>query len=141
MYKKLVRYDKWHFAEVDPVCLRRIAIGLRDQILQKVNKENDPYMFYSNTMPVVEAAIRGEIINSLSQDELNFVDMNYYHDKQEGELPAQYDREFTKAVSEFSVTAEALSLEDTAEVIVDGVIYSWLDFEEEGDWPDKVKHP
>lgn len=141
MFKKLVRYDQWHFAEVDPICLKRMAINLRQQILLKVQREDDPYLFYTRTMPIVESAIRGEIRHSLSQDELHFVSSNYYHAKSEGELPASYDQEFTKAVSEFSVTAEALSLEEHADVVVDGITYGWVDFEEEGDWPDKLKYP
>lgn len=141
MYKKLIRYDQWHFSEVDPVCLKRMAIRLRDQIKQKVNKSNDNYKFYSVTMPILEAAIRGEITNSLDEDESKFISRNYYHDKGEGLLPPEYDEDFATAVAEFSVTAEALSLEDFDEVIIDGVTYGWVEFEEPGDWPDKVKHP
>ena len=141
MYKKLVQYDQWHFSEVDPVCLKRMAIRLRDQINKKVKKTNDIYRFYSNTMPFLEAAIRGDITQSLDEDECNFVSRNYYHDKNEATLPPEYDQDFITAVAEFSVTAEALSLEDFDEVSIDGITYGWVDFEEDGDWPDKVKHP
>ena len=92
-------------------------------------------------MHFIEAAICGEITQSMDEDECNFISRNYYHDKSEGTLPLEYDEAFITAVAEFSVTAEALSLEDTPEVIVDGTTYGWLDFEEDGDWPDKVKHP
>lgn len=141
MYKKLIRYDQWHFSEVDPVCLKRTAIRLRDQINQKVKKATDIYCFYSNTMPILEAAIRGEITKSLDEDECKFISRNYYHDKSEATLPPEYDQDFVTAVAEFSVTAEALSLEDFDEVIIDGITYGWVDLEEAGDWPDKVKHP
>jgi hypothetical protein len=43
-------------------------------------------------------------------------------------------------VSEFTVAAQALSLEHTPKILKDGVTYAWLDFEEEGDWPEKVKY-
>ena len=135
MYKKLVRYDTWHFSEVDPVSLRRVALALREQIYAKVKKENDIYKFYSSTMPLLDAAIRGEISESLDEDESHFISRNYYHDKSEGILPPEYDWEFNTAVAEFSVTAEALSLEDFHEIVVDGIIYGWVDREEEGDWP------
>lgn len=141
MYKKLIRYDQWHFSEVDPVCLKRMAIRLRDQINQKVKRSNDIYGFYSCTMPILEAAIRGEITKSLDEDDCKFISRNYYHDKSEASLPPEYDQDFVTAVAEFSVTAEALSLEDFDEVIIDGVTYGWVDLEEAGDWPDKVKHP
>jgi hypothetical protein len=140
MYKKLVRYDQWHFAEVDPVALRRTAAKLRDEIVRKVSESADIYSFYSVTLPILDAAIRGDIVNSLDLDQLHFVTGNYYHDKQEGTLPPEYDAEFQSAVSGFTVTAEALSLEETEDVIIDGVTYAWLEFEEGGDWPDNVKY-
>lgn len=118
-----------------------MASNLRQQILLKVSREDEPYLFYTRTMPIVDSAIRGEILHSLSQDELHFVSSNYYHAKREGELPPSYDWEFTTAVSEFSVSTEASSLEEHTEVVVDGITYGWVDFEEEGDWPDKVKYP
>lgn len=141
MYKKLVKYDKWHFAEVDPVCLKRTAIKLRDQINEKIKKWNDPYSFYTHTMPVVEAAIRGEIVQSLNQNESKFISESFYHDRREGILPLEYDQKFATAVAEFSVTAEALSLEQTEEIIVDNVTYGWMIFEEKEDLPDIVKQP
>ena len=140
MYKELVRYDQWHFAEVDPVRLRRCALALKDQIILKVDKANDLYRFYSDTMPVVEKAIRGEIIESIDLDLVSIISGNYEHDKSEGILPPGYDREFTKAVAGFSVTLQGLSLEQTEKTVKDGVTYGLVDFEEEGDWPDKVKY-
>lgn len=140
MYKKLVRYDQWHFTEVDPVRLKRMGVKLRDQIQQKIRRENDPYSFYTATMPIVEAAIRGEITHSLDGNELEFISGNFDHDQTEGTLPPEYDREFREAVAGFAVTAEGLSLEQTEDVVIEGVTYGWLEFEEEGDWPDKVKH-
>lgn len=141
MYKKLIRYDQWHFSEVDPVCLKRTAIRLRDQIKQKIKESNDVYGFYSKTMPILEAAIRGEITKSLDEDECEFISRNYDHDESEGLLPPEYDDDFVTAVAEFSVTAEALSIVDFDEVVIDGVTYGWVDLEEPGDWPDKVKNP
>ena len=141
MYKKLVKYDQWHYEEVDPVMLKRMAIKLRDQILKKIPKENDPYEFHSRTLPIVEAAIRGEIKKSLNNDIDKFISGNFKWDKREGTLPTSYDQEFTSAVAGFSVTAEALSLEENEDIIIDGATYGLLDFEEESDWPDKMKFP
>lgn len=140
MYKKLIRYDRWHFTEVDPVRLKRMGVKLRDQIQQKVRRENDSYSFYTATMPIVEAAIRGEITHSLDGNELEFISGNFDHDQIEGTLPPEYDRKFREAVAGFAVTAEGLSLEQTEDVVIEGVTYGWLEFEEEGDWPGKVKH-
>lgn len=141
MYKKLVKYDEWHFAEVDPVRLRRKALILREQINRKISPDNDLYQFYSRTLPFVEAAIRGEIIESLDENITKFINGNYDHDKREGNLPIGYDREFKSAVAGFAVAAEGLSLEQSQREVIDGVTYKWLDCEEESDWPDKMPHP
>ena len=138
MYKKLVRYDRNHYVEVDPIRLKRKAINLRDKILQKIPKDDDRYQFYSLTLPILEAAIRGEIKDSLDNDVTKFISGNYKWNKREGTLPPEYDQEFDSAVAGFSVTAEALSLEETENVVIDNITYGWLNFEEEGDWPDEV---
>lgn len=141
MYKKLVRYDQWHFAEVDPVRLRRKAIILCDQINQKIRLDNDQYNFHSQTLPFVEAAIRGDITESLDENITNFINGNYKHDKREEILPIGYDRDFKSAVAGFSVAVQGLSLEQSQHEVIDGVPYKWLDCEEESDWPDKMPHP
>jgi hypothetical protein len=139
MYTKLVRYDQWHFSEVDTVRLRRMAIRLRDEINSKVKKDDDPYCFYSLTMPIIDAAIRGEIIESMDGDETEYISQNFSHDQGEGSLPEEYDGEFTRAVAGFDVTVQGLSLENSEHVIIDGVTYGQVNFEEEGDWPDRVR--
>jgi len=140
MHRKLVRHDQRHFCEVDPVRLKRVAMRLRDEITHKIKNTADRYRFYSITMPFVEAAIRGEITQSLDLAKHNFIPGNFRHDENEGILSPEYDENFTDAVTDFRVTAEALSLENWDPVVIDGLTYGWVDFEEEGDWPDKVKH-
>lgn len=141
MHKKLVKYDEWHFVEVDPVRLKRIAMTLRDQIYQKIDRSNDPYLFYTITLPIVEAAIRGEIALSLDEDITEIISGNFNHDESEGYLPVQYDQEFRKAVADFDVTVQGLSMEQTQMVLVDGVTHAWLQFEDEWDFPANVKFP
>lgn len=141
MYRKLVKYDEWHFAEVDPVRLKRKALILREQIKQTIKPDNDPYQFYSLTLPFVEAAIRGEIIESLDEDITEFISGNFDHDQREGTLLINYNKEFKSAVAGFAVVAEGLSLEPSQHEVIDGVTYGWLDCEEESDWPDKMPHP
>ena len=141
MYSKLVRYDEWHFSEVDPVRLKRTAIRLKEQIQAKVRVGDDPYSFYARTMPLVEAAIRGEILASVDGRANRYISGNFCHDESEGILPPQYDREFTRALAGFDVAVQGLSLEQTEDILIDGVVYGRLDFEDEGDWPEKVKYP
>lgn len=141
MKKKLVRYDAGRFSELDPIRLKRKALVLREKIFGKISKDNDPYLFYKNTLPIVEAALRGEITAPLDQDAGTFIDENYVWNKREGTLPKEYDNEFASALAGFSVTVRGLSLEKTEDIVVDGVTHRWLDLEEDGDWPDKVKFP
>lgn len=141
MQKKLVRYDNWHFVEVDPVRLKRTAIALRDQILDKIEPTSDRYGFYAITLPILEAAIRGEIVESLDEDNIEFVPGNYRHDRTEGLLPPEFDRSFTHAVADFSVTVQGLSMEPPELVVRDGATYGWVELEDEGDWPNNVKFP
>ena len=118
-----------------------MATNLRDEIIRKIKRTEDVYCFYSTTMPILEAAIRGEITQSLDLDKTKFINGNYRHDKTEGILPPEYDQDFKAAAADFRITAEALSLEKWDKVIVDGVTYGWVNLEEEGDWPDNVKYP
>lgn len=141
MHKKLVRYDSWHFTEVDPIRLNRAARTLRDQILKKVSQDDDPYEFYTLTIPVLDAALRGDITSSLDDDEQEIISANYKHDKTEGFLPQNYDRGFREAVADFEVTALGLSLEEHRFFTINGETYAEIEFEDEGDWPDKVKYP
>jgi hypothetical protein len=141
MFKKFAKYDQWHFAEVDPVRLKRMALNLREQIHKKIEIDNDPYLFHSRTMPFVEAAIRGEIAQSLDGDVTKYISGNYKHDEGEGILPSELDREFRAAVAGFSVAIEGLSLEQPQHELVNGVAYAWMNFEEESDWPDKMLYP
>lgn len=141
MYTKLVRYERWHFLEVDPIRLKRMAVRLREQIYSKVRPEFDPYCFYTRTLPVVEAAIKGAIVESLDGDDVKYIGRNFFYDKNEGILPSEYDREFTRAVAGFDVTVQGLSLEQAEDVIVNGVTLRRVEFEEDDDWPEKVKHP
>lgn len=137
---KLAKYDKWHFDEIDPVCLKRTASKLRDLILKKIEPDADLYGFYIFTLPVLEASLRGDVVKSLDKRTSNFVSRDYYHAKREGTLPPEYDPDFTAAVADFTVTAEGLSLEDNDEVIINGETFAWREYEEEGDYPNKVKY-
>jgi len=138
MVQKLVRYDRWHFTEVDPVCLKKRALHLRDEIYQKICKDADIYRFYSTTMPFIDAAIRSKVKHSLNSDEVKFIDNNYFRDKAEGTIPPEYDRDFSTAVAEFACAMEAMPLDDFDKVIIEGLTYGWVDFEEEADSQDRA---
>lgn len=139
MHRKLVRHDGRHFLEVDPIRLRRKAIQLRDEIDRKVPLQNDRYGFRAITLPIVEAAIRGEITESVDPSAAEFIGANFQWDRREGNLPTEYDEEFIDAVADFSVTLKGLSLSVTEEVMIDGISFRWLELEDEGDGPGDVR--
>jgi hypothetical protein len=141
MHKKLVRYDEWHYAEVDSVRLKRKAIDLLDEIKKKISVDHDPYLFYSRTLPFVNAAIRGEIYESLDENVARFVSGNFKRDNSEGTLPPEYDQRFVSAVAGFSVAVQGLSLEPTQKILKNGITYGWVNVEDQGDWPDHVMFP
>lgn len=136
MHKVLIRYDERHCAEVDPIRLKRKAIMLRDEIAGKVSMDDDPYNFCGRTLPIVEAATRGEIRESLDENVLRFNCGNFKRDNSEGTLPSAYDRDFQSAVAGFSVAVQGLSLEPTQKIVKNGVTYGWVNVEDEDDWPD-----
>lgn len=89
MYKKLVRFHGWHFAEVDPVALKRRARTLLEQIEEKVNPSCDPFEFYRITVPLLKSAIVCDITDSVDEDVTEIINKNYYYERDEGELAPQ----------------------------------------------------
>lgn len=141
MYKKLVRFKEWHFAEVDPVRLKRKAETFRNVIKQRVTAANDVYDFLRLTLPVLDAAVRGEIVESVDEDYTEFVSGNFKHDMREGLLPPEYDQAFLCAEAGFAVAVQGIPLEQTFIVVIDGETYAWAELEEDGDWPGNVRFP
>lgn len=136
MYKKLVRYDQWHFTEIDPICLKRKALVLKDIIVAKI-PANDPYKIHSKLLPILEACLLGEITKPFEEDR-DLISGNYLHDKQEGFLPPEYSGDFDTAFNKFAFTIQAMSIDETEEIVRNGVTYAYMEFEESGDWPDEV---
>lgn len=139
MYRKLVSFDGRRFGEVDQVALVRTARRLL-ALLQKIDSVDDPYGIFSRLLPALEASIDGRVTKPFT-DEHEIIDGRYMYEDLEGLLPSYFDREFQKAFADFSVTARALPLDPPEIEQVGGRQCAWMSFEEEGDWPDKVKYP
>ena len=136
MYRKLVRYDQWHFTELDLICLKREAQTVKDLIAAKIPAD-DPYEIHSLLLPILDACIRGEITKPFNENS-EYISGNYLWDEGEGFLPPEYDRAFESAFSAFSVTARGMAVYEKEKVIKDGITYAYMEFEEPGDWPDEV---
>ena len=136
MYRKLVRFDQWHFTEIDPIRLKRTAQKLKDLIAAKIPAD-DPYKIHSQLLPILDASIRGEITKSFD-DTSELISGNYSWAAMEGFLPPEYEGAFESAFSAFEVTAEGMTIYIKEKVIKDGITYAYMEFEEPGDWPDEV---
>lgn len=138
MYRKLVPFDGKRFFDVDRVALRRTAERLRALIPSSLPLD-EPYGIRERLLPVLEKLISGEV-NQPFMDELEFIGGQYVHERREKSLPDIFDREFQTAYANFSVTARSLPLDPPEIEVVGGQQCGWMDFEEEGDWPDRVKY-
>ena len=138
MYRKLVPYDGKRFFSVDQVALRRTAERLRTLIPPSL-PDDEPYGIRERLLPALEKAISGAIDQPI-MDERELVNGRFIREDVEGLLPAWFTREFLGVFADFSVTARSLPLDPPEIEIVDGQQCAWMDFEEEGDWPDKVKY-
>ena len=136
MYRKLVRFDQWHFTEIDPIRLKRTAQKLKDLIAAKIPAD-DPYKIHSLLLPILDACIRGEITKSFD-DTSELISGNYLWAEGEGFLPPEYDVEFDNAFSAFAFTSKGKAVYEIEKVIKDGITYAYMEFEEPGDWPDEV---
>lgn len=91
-------------------------------------------------MPALNKAIGG-LLEQPYMDEREIIGGRYIYDRAEGLLPSEMTPEFQAAYSKFSVRARSLPLDPPHIELVDGQQCAWMDFEEEGDWPEKVRYP
>jgi hypothetical protein len=138
MYRKLVPYDGKRFFDVDQVALRRTAERLQALIPPSLSLD-EPYGIRERLLPALKKVLAGEI-NQPFMDELEFIGGQYIHERREKSLPNIFDREFQTAYANFSVTARSLPLDPPEVETIDGQQRAWMDFEEEGDWPNRVKY-
>ena len=138
MYRKLVPFDGRRFFDVDQVALRRTAEQLLESIPTSLPSD-DAYGVRQRLLPALKKAIAGEITQPFLE-ERELIDGRFAYEDMEGLLPAYFTREFLTAYANFSVTARSLPLDPPEIEIVDGQQCAWMDFEEKGDWPDKVKY-
>lgn len=139
MYRKLVPYDGKRFFGVDQVALHRTAERLLASVPESL-PEDDSYDIHQRLVPMLKKAIVGAIELPI-MDERELIDGRYIYERREGLLPNLSGDEFQRAYASFSVNARSLPLDPPEVEIVDGQQCAWIDFEEEGDWPDKVKYP
>jgi hypothetical protein len=138
MYRKLVPFNGRQFGEVDKIALHRTAAQLKT-LLPAITYSDD-YEIQTKLAPALERSMTGQIDRPFV-DEREFIDGRYIYERMEGELPDIFGNDFQNAFAKFSVAARSIPLDPPEIEIVNGVRCAWMDFEEEGDWPDKVKYP
>lgn len=133
MYQKLVKLDPkngWRFSVVDPICVRRAAIALKDYIVRCIDPDDDPYEIRAQVLPLCEGALDGSLDLPLISAELPLT-----YASREGWLSDSFRHYW----SEFVIPATGTPLETTERVTINGEQYAPMYFEEPGDWPDVVE--
>jgi len=121
--RKLVELDEDGWCkEIDSVKLKRVADEFKAWLLT-VDRNNDPFRFLDEDLPLVDAALSGSL-------KLPFKGSNPHSwENREGLLP----REYTKISAPFYVTIRGAERSiDT--VIRDSKRYAWVNFESPSDF-------
>jgi hypothetical protein len=133
MKKKLVKLnlaEGGRFSEVDPIRVRRKALLVKSYLESEFDRKADQHEVYEKVMPLVLAALDGTL-----KMPYPFSDWPLKYESREGLLP----RDFERVIAGFEVAASGSHLEEPKVEIVAGEEYAYIDFEEEGDFPDQVK--
>lgn len=138
MYRKLVPFDGAHFEAVDQIALRRTAQRMLELIPDL--PLDDSYGIRACLVPTLKKALEGRISRSIV-DEREIIGGLYIYESREEILPPYLTREFQTAYARFVTTVMSWPLDPPEVEWVDGQKCAWMDFEEEGDWPTKVKYP
>lgn len=122
MIRKLVRIDPitGDYAEVDTVRLKREAQDLLTYIKNNIDPNRDELGIWKWVMPMCEKVLNGTIILPIK-----FSDLPLKFATREGLLP----EEFSKLYSSFSITISGTAREIFTNVEVNGVSYTYADFE------------
>jgi hypothetical protein len=133
--RKLVKLDHENggsFTEVDPIRVQREAMAVKHYLETAFDRKADTYQVFEQVMPLVLGALNGtlKLPYPFSKWPLKYV-------SSEGWLPLQ----FTSLMAGFKVAASALHLDEPQIELINGEEYAYMNFEEHGDYPDKVKYP
>jgi hypothetical protein len=100
---------------------------------------SDSYSLERTLRPLLIRAINHNInIPILERSEI--INGKYFFERREGTLPAKFTPEFNTALSRFLVRAMSMPLDEPKLQTIDGKIWSLMEMEEPGDWPDKIRH-
>lgn len=121
--KRLVRLigDTGFYAEIDGVKLKRIAQDLLSYIQMNTEPDNDEYGILKWVVPMCKAVLDGSI-----QLPVPFLDLPLSYPMREGLLPLGFQEIF----SEFRVTASGMALNISEKIVIDGVNYTYAEFED-----------
>jgi hypothetical protein len=133
MRKKLVKLDAsngWNFCEVDPVKVKRTASALQSYIEKEFSNNNDQYGVRKLILPICEKAL-----NEISGFPVKLDDIPLGRPCLEGLLP----KEFCSLFASFTFAVIGGRSGASENIIIDGERFEWMEFEEEGDWPEVVQ--
>lgn len=119
--RKLVQLDDetWGWTEIDPVRLRRVSQAFKAW-LTTVDPHDDPFGLLEQDLPLVEAALRGDLPLPFKGGEPHTREIG------EGWLPPAY----IEISAPFYNTIRGAHLEPPRIIEKDGKRYAWADFED-----------
>jgi hypothetical protein len=119
--RRLVELDDetWGWSEIDPVKLKRVARDFMAWLLT-VDPNNDPFGFLQQDLPLVKAALRGDMPLPYKGREPHIRELG------EGLLPKDY----THISAPFYNTIRGAHLEPPQIIEKDGKRFAWVEFED-----------
>lgn len=134
MYRKLVKLDPnngWNFCEVDPIRLKRKVLALKEYLENRM--DDDAYGARKSALDLCDEILNNRIRLPVKLGTIG----GWGYPCSEGWLP----EEFCDLFGRVELNATGTPLDPVEEITIDGEVYGYMDFEEPGDWPDKVKYP
>lgn len=122
MIRKLVRVDPstGDYAEIDSVRLKREAQELLDYVRQHIDPNDDDLGIWKWVVPICNA-----VLNDAIALPVKFSELPLQYASREGLLP----KEFSELYSSFSLTISGTAREILGNVDLNGVLYTYADFE------------
>lgn len=123
MIRKLVKLDSvtGNYAEVDKTRLKREARNLLDFIHKNIDPKMDDYKIWNLVAPLCQG-----VLDETLKLPVPYSDLPLKYEVREGLLP----EDFYRLYAEFKLTISGIAREILENVEVDGVAYTYADFEE-----------
>lgn len=138
MRKVLVPFDGARYEAVDKVALARTAARLL--ALLPVSDASDSYCLEQRLRPLLMRAIKCEL-NVPLRERRETISERFFCELNDGTLSTVFSPAFHAAFQRFLVRVLSMPVQEPEVRIINGRKWAFMEMEEPGDWPDKVKYP